>query len=390
MNDLTITKQSGGLNRRNPSGDAISGLIASGVAVAGGAQLNTHYELASLDDAVSLGIDADYDQDEIIVYAHIREFFRVNPNGTLHLMIVAQATTFAEMVDKAEADNAIKLIQQAKGAIRQLGVVYNPAVAVADNAALLAAIPKAQELSDDQFTLHRPLEIILEGKGFTTADATDFRALNASNVSVMVGQAMSIAATHPTYAAVGTALGAVSLASVNESLAWVQKFNMLGGDLQAAGIGGIVITEIAEGTLNAINTAGAIFFREHVGTAGIYFNDSHTCVEITSDYAYIEFNRVIHKAARLIRTALLPELGRPVRVNSENGTLKPSVVKRFESLGRDSLESLVSDEEASDVDITVDPDQNVISTDQLTVEFEITPTGTARNIKVTLGFVNPF
>lgn len=391
MNDVVIEKTNGGLGRSNPSGDMICGLLANGVAVVGGVQLNTVYRLKSVTDALTLLINEAYDSDNsVFLYEHINEFFRINPNGDLYLLVLDQATTYASMLDKAEAGNAKKLLVEAEGQIKHLGVAYNPAAAVEDFTATVAAIAKAQELATEEYTLHRPVDIILEGKGYTIAEDHDFRGENAANVAVMVGQSATHMATDVTYAAVGTALGAISKAAVNENIAWVEKFNLYGGDLTAPAVGGSLLTAVSDGDQESLNDNGAIFFRTHTGRAGIYFNDSHTCTALTDDYAYIENNRTIHKAVRLIRSALLPKLNSPILVDSDSGQLPPAVVKSFEVSGRSALEQMLNADEVSSIDVYVDPAQNILATSQLDVKFTIVPTGTARKISVTIGFSNPF
>lgn len=393
LSDVTIIKRTGGLGRRSPGGDMISGLLANGVDVSGGVQIGTPYRLASIQDALALLIDEAYDTtNNVLVYEHIKEFFRINSNGDLWLMLLPKAENFKDMVDPAKEANALKLLQAAGGAIRQLGVAYNPAVTVADDTALVAAIAKAQELAVYAYSVHMPVEIILEGKGYDLEDAVDFRSLNAEGVTVMVGQSLSVANTggNETYAAVGTLLGAVSKAAVNENVGWVQEFNVMGGSLQAAAISGVAYQNIGQGKLNTLNDEGAVFFRTHIGRPGYYFNDSHTCTDLLSDYAYIEMNRTIHKAVRLVREALLPRVNSPVLIDAENGTLSPEVIKSIENDGNRALEAMLSNQEVSAMDVYVDPAQNILATSELQVSFSLVPTGTARQINVTIGFENPF
>tara|TARA_R110002111_G_scaffold86456_1_gene135505 strand:+ start:425 stop:1594 length:1170 start_codon:yes stop_codon:yes gene_type:complete len=389
MNDVVIEKVNGGLGRRNPSGDMISGLVANGVAIVGGAQLATVYRLKSVKDAESLLITESYDStNSVLVYEHINEFFRANPSGDLYLMLAPQTESYSNLVDKTK-DFSAKLLIEAEGKIRQLAVAYNPATAVTDFTATSGAITKAQELADESYTKHRPVQILLEGKGFDYSTPVDFRALNSKNVSVMIGQSLVIANTSPTYAAVGTLLGTVSKTSVNENIAWVGKYNLYGGSLTVASISGVAVSSISDGDLDTLNDKGSIFFRTHIGRAGYYFNDSHTCIALTSDFAYIENNRTIDKAVREIRIVLLPRLNSTVLVDGD-GKLSPEVIKSYESDGRRALEQMLKSEEVSDFDVLVDPDQNILSTSELLVDFELIPTGTARKIKATVGFVNPF
>lgn len=370
-----------------------SGLLANGVAVSAGAQLNTTYRLAGLDDALVLGLNPEYDTaNNLLVYEHIKEFFRLNPNGELYIMLVARTVTYANMLSPgATPPHAHNLLLAANGNIRQLGVAFNPPPGTPNLwDATLLAIAAGQQLADQEYTQHRPVEVLLEGKGFNPATVANLRNLNAPNVTVMVGQAMSIAANNAGYAAIGALLGAVSKARVNESVAWVERFNLAGGSLDTIGLGGVVLSAVSQGNINNANQAGAVFFVAHTGTPGIYLNDSHTCTETTSDFAYIENNRTIHKAVRNIRAALLPRLGSPVQIDSDSGQLAPEVIKSYETTGRRALEAMLSNGEVSDIDVFVDPAQNILSSSELQLAFSIVPTGTARRISVTIGFVNPF
>jgi len=396
MNDLIIIKASNGLGRRTPSEDMICGLLVNGIAVTAGAQLGTGYRLKSVPDAVALGLDAEYDSaNHLLVYEHISEFFRINPSGDLYIMLVAQTETFAEMCDKSEAGNAKKLLISAEGAIKRLGVAYNPTVAVTDFTATAAAILKAQELAEDEYVQHRPVSILLEGKGYsaTANPLFDFRAQNSELVQVICGQALSVVNAHAdfaSYAALGTALGARSLAKVNEKFSWVEKFNVYGGSLTVSAIGGVALKTLSEGVLTSIDEKGAIFFRVHTGKAGLYFNNTHACTELTSDYAYSENSEVINKAVRLIREALLPKLDSPVLIDTETGKIPAQVVKSWESAGRRAVEEMLRGEEVSGIDVYMDPDQDILATNELAISFWVIPTGSASKINVTIGFTNPF
>lgn len=395
MNDVTITKVSGGLARRQPSTDMVSGFIANGVAVVGGVQLDTHYTIISLKEAEDLGIDAAYDESNVVlVYEHIKEMFRINPSLELTFILKSQATTFTQLVDEVAA-----LSEYVNGTVNQVAIARNPTVAIAvgDTTELLAAIANAQTVANNMYLDHKPVHILLEGKGFDITDADDFRALNARKVSVMVGQSnevasREIAAAFPYagYGAVGTLLGAVSLAAVHEGVDWVQQFNMLGGNLSIAAISGVQLTDatVTGALLNTANTRGAIFFKTHIGIAGIYFNDTHTCTVVTDDFAYIENQRTINKATRIVRATLLPDLGSPVNVDA-SGQLDESFVMAMKAKVDKALTEQMQGE-VSSFTFYIDPAQNVLSTSEINTQLSIVPVGKARSIKVAIGFTNPF
>lgn len=396
MNDVILKKINGGLGRRQPSGDAISGFLANGVAVVGGVQLDTVYRLRGIKDVLALGITEQYDiQHKILVYEHLNEVFRINPNADVYLMLCAKNVPYEDMLSKT-MPYAKKLLVSANGEIKQLAVAYNPTTSFS-----LGITPDfmtdAQALADEEYHLHRPVQILLEGRGFDLAAPFNFRVLNSKNVSVMIGQSLKVANTEiagakpfEQYAAIGTLLGAVSKANVNENIAWVEKFNLYGGSLLALSIAGTPYNDISEGKKETLNDNGAIFFRTHTGKAGIYLNDSHTCTEIISDYAYIENNRTIDKAVRAIRSVILPRLNAPILIDEQTGQLSPEVCKSFESDGRRALEELLSNNEVSAIDVYVNPSQNILITSKLEMKFSIVPTGTARKIEGTIGFKNPF
>ena len=430
LNDVVITKLSGGLGRRNPEQDMVSGLLFDGVATTKLA-LNKIERLASLEDAEALGITADYDVNGQSAYYQIQQFFRMNPSGDLYIMATT-ATSYPEIAGKA-----MDMQEKANGNIRQIAIIYSGATTFAQTQ---AAILKAQTQADLAYKDYMPFEIILEGKGFTI-DAASLDGSNAQNVSVVIAMDVEKAFeqklvqkdttklytlapkeelvplegaidvynvknadglkkengaaiefifkdSYKNTAAVGLALGAISKAKVSENIAWIEKFNLTGEGFAKAGfVGGEEFKTL--GTLSELNDKRFIFAKTHTGLPGVYFNDSHTCTLGTSDFAYVENNRTINKATRLLRTALLPKLASPVLVDID-GKLPQSVSKSFEGLCRSALEGMVANQEVSAFDVYVDPKQNILATSELKVKAEITPIGTARKIMVDLGFKNPF
>lgn len=408
LNDVVINKLSGGLGRRNPSLDMVSGLLFDGLATTpvGSLEQDKAYRLASVEDAKALGINEAYDVNGQSAYYQIQQYFRLNPSGDLFIMATTGAS-YTEVVGKAKAFQ-----ETADGEIRQMAIIYS---GTADFAAAKAAAQEAQVQADAAYVDYMPFEVLIEGKGFATvlaagvSDAEDLADFGASNVSIVVAMDVAKALDQsPTLivkgateaedvyanknftdtAAVGMALGAISRAKVSENIAWVEQFNLAGAGFSKAGfVGGEEVK--TQGALETLNSKRYVFARTHTGLPGVYFNDSHTATLGTSDFAYVENNRTINKATRLLRTALLPKLNSPILVD-EAGQLAPSVTKGFETLCRAALEGMVSNQEVSAFDVFVDPAQNILATSELRIKAEITPVGTARKIIVDLGFKNPF
>jgi hypothetical protein len=362
--------------------------------------LGNVYRLASAADAIAIGVTADFDDtNNVNAYQSVLEFFRVNVRGTLYIMFIDNTITRATMLQTATNTHALKLINEANGTINQLGVACNPSATISDPVAeLTAAVGAAQAFAVHCQTNSRPLHVIIEGYG-TFSSGINLRALNASKVSVMFGQndgyyALSAAAQK--HAAIGTALGVVSLAAVNENIGWVGKFNLLGGEFTRARLQGGLISTLSQTVLNTANDQGWLFFVQFTDYAGIYMNDSHTATALTDDYSNIEHNRTWNKAARLVRAAELPYVNSPVNVDSTTGFIDPITVANLEAVGNRALKPMFTAGEISGPDplgptppVQIDPQQDVLSVPNIDINVSIVPTGTARTLTNNIGLSNP-
>lgn len=317
-----------------------------------------------------------------IMHYHISEYFRIQPKGNLYIGIyaTADATTFA----------SVTLMQDyTVGKLRQIGIYQKTTAFATSQTTTLQAILATNE------TNHKPLEAIYQAEISGTANITsltDLRTLSNENVSVTIGQDGGATglrlyrATGKSIGCVGTTLGAVALAKVSEDIAWVGKFDVSATEFETLNFAnGQVYSALSDGTINNADTYGYIFLKKHIGISGSYFNDSHTCVSVTSDYAYIENNRTINKAIRGLRTFLLPQLASPITLNAD-GTLSEDVVSYFETLCSRALDVMQRDGEISAFAITIDPTQDVLSDSELEISVSIVPVGVARTITVNVGF----
>lgn len=332
----------------------------------------------TLTQNVVVGIASEID----IIHYHVSEYFRMQPKGNLYIGIyaTADATTFA----------SVTLMQTyALGKIRQIGIYQKTTGFATSQCNTLQAILTTA------YTNHQPLEAIYQADFEGTSDLTtlsNLRALSDPNVTVCLGQDGAGVgftlwkATEKSIGCVGTTLGAVAFANVNEDIAWVGKFQVAGTDFDTlAFANGDAYTSLSVGTINNLDSYGYVFPKKHIGLDGSYFNDSHTAVLITSDYAYIEMNRTINKAIRNLRAVLLPYLASPIKVNSD-GTLTDGLIGFYEGLCNQALDSMASNNELSAFGITINPNQNVVSTSEILIAVELVPTGTARTITVNIGF----
>lgn len=321
---------------------------------------------------------------QAVWYYHISEFFRMNPKGVLYVgfYAVPGTYTFSEIT-------SMQIFAQ--GAIRQIGVCKTAAYADSD-IALIDAVCKAND------ALKRPISAVYAANLVGTADITTLGTLATktnNKVSVVIsqsgsGQGLYLMWTNSTSIThLGTILGAISKANVSESIAWVNQFNLSDGVQNEVAMfaNGQYYADFAslDSTLEGLNDKRYIFVRKFNGLSGTYFNDSHTAIAANSDYAYIENNRVIDKAIRVLDSAYLPYLNSPITLNS-NGTLTDVAVGTFEGVGESALDELVRLGNLNAYDVTVDPSQNVTSTSQLTVAVALLMPGVARQIVIPITF----
>lgn len=316
-------------------------------------------------------------------YYHILEYFRQQQKGQLFVGIypVPSSYDFTEIA-------TMQTDPLANGAIRQIGVYVDfTTFAAAQTTAL-------QTVANTLDALKMPLSIIYAANitsGTDIATLADLSNYTNNKVSVVIGQdngglgRVLYLTSGKSITILGTVLGAVSYSAVNEDIAWVGKFNLSNGvELESVGFCNGTSGQSAS-ALDGINLKRYIFCRKFPNLAGTYLNDNHTAISQSSDYAYINDNRVIDKAIRGVDEALLPSLNSPLLLNAD-GTLANSTIAFLEGQALTITNDMVRNGEASAISVSIDPTQNVATTSTLTVAITIVPVGVARNIVVNIGF----
>jgi hypothetical protein len=386
-------------------------LLASGVATEV-LPLNTTKKITTLQEADDLGLNATYDSTNgIRVYRHISEFFRTAGEGTpLYVMLYDGVPAQALYVDADTASPARKMVADSNGEIRQLAVAYSPSKAnnTVDglDGYVRTAITDAHLFATWAADTFRPLQVLLEGRGFTDtpSDAIDLRAipagagelLHAEKVSVCIGQDYDYAetqdATGKLFADVGTMLGCLSAKLVNENIGEVETTKLTDTNKKVwlcAALSNHIPVEDMDSYLATLDDKGYIFAISYTGLAGYYWNNDHTCTPIIVDEnnvmneSTISFGRVVDKAIRELRTTLLPKVKTTQVVDATTGKLPPGIVKYFEGLGDRVFDRMANVISAGKT--TIDPDSNLlVAPRQLNVSFSIVPMGQIYSINGTI------
>lgn len=431
LNDIKFKKTDGGMGRAAGSDDVISGLIFAGM----GAELVFGDAAGNVKGFVEAAVDAQgnpvsyvrrftYPEEledadikftpkpenatltpvqiaKNVLHYHIAEFFRMNPEGVLYVMVkkgTAEVAVTTTNNSGVTTDGDITVLQTfAGGNIRQVGV-FNPS--------LLDVAAVQKECTEEGTGLeakHRPLSVVLthcgrtssESDGVTTLAPLELSALpdkisgGRCNVSVLIGSdfdadLVDALGNYAYYGCIGVCIGAISKASVHESIAWVGKFPL--GLKAPAFFNGALVRNTSVSDLELLNGKHYIFAVIHAGDADNYFNDSHTLDVDSSDYAYIENVRTIDKACRGIRGKLLPWLNSPLRVDPSNGQLESGMVSFLETTAGEALEEMEKAGEISGYKVEIDPAQNVLATSALEIVIKKVPVGVMRKVTVKIGY----
>jgi hypothetical protein len=359
MNSFEIIKGQGGVPKALPNKDHVSGIIFCYETTPSGYGYKV---FETKEDAVASLPASGY---EIAEY-HIKEYFRMQPAGRLWI-------GFAKINSDLGAE--IEALQEyAEGEIRQIAV-WNGDITEAITPGDFGKMQTAATKLEAKGT---PVSIVYAGS-YDAGSA--YRQSGNCNVSFVIGEDASAEvdslAKNGMVSAVGACLGCISLANVNESIAWVSKFN-LGFDKVR------ILGEKPDKT--ALDGKGFLFLVKYDGVAGAYWNDNHTMDVATSDYNSIESVRTIDKACRGVRTYLLPYLASPVYLN-DDGTMRADSLANLKNVAGQALEAMERAGELSGYVVEIDAKQNILANS--TVEFVIknVAVGVMRNIKIKIGYV---
>lgn len=374
-------------------------------------------EINSMDDLKELGITAysgDTEKDLLfgIPYYHINHFFGIQGStGRLFIMFADCGVDW----------NAIEQMQRAAhGMINQLGVWTEQSLwKQTDPEAETYSIDLVTDLQSKAASLadeNAPLSILLCAN--SAVIATDEESvkkvelgkiptcvINARFVSVLLGQgldadvsAMQLANQNLTpIGNIGAALGCIASASVQESFAWVNKFNLIGyfPDIEM-GFGDVTLNSESKLTstlkysslnkiqLDDLDDKGYIFLCKYSGLeSGVFFSKDQTCSN--GDYRTVARNRTIHKSRRAVRNALLPYVNSPLKVDPSTGYLSSAKITMFQNIVSDILTTMHNNEEISGFSVTIDKNQNVLKNDTLIIKYSLVPVGVASRIEVVEG-----
>ena len=382
---------------------------------------NSVVELRSLKEAVEAGI-AEYTELTNtnaasyllngVAYYHIKQYFEaVGGSGRLFVM-------FADCTNNWDA--LIEMQSAAHGGIGQIGIWTEQCIwkQVSEDApyqfSLINEINSVASVLANEY--YAPVSILLcpnSAKVKTASGESDTVTWgfipnviqDARYVSVLLSQAIdtnvqvmqrTLASKTPV-GTVGVALAELVKGNVAESIGWVQQHNVAAyfqdiefGFGDVSGENELASTtqyaSLSRAQLDELDDKGYIFLVRYVGLDnGVYFSGDQTCNG--KDYRSISRNRVMNKSRRNVRTALLPYVNSPIKVDPATGQLSAAQITIFTNLVKTVLQAMVNAEEISGIgSIEIPAKQNILKNDKLMLKYSMIPIGNAKAIEVTEGF----
>ncbi len=391
-----------GANRRN-NDRRVSALVVSSP-VNALLDFKKTVKLYGLFDAEQYGITEKFDKDNNVnVYRHVREFYRMAGEGILlNLMLVAQTETLVTIVEDTTGDKLKRLLVDSEFKVRQLAVALNPTAHATSVDGLVpdvfAAIAKAQGAAEWAYDQFMPTQIFIEGFGLNGLGSVvpDLRAIpnvSATKVTLVVGQDWQYAETKTglaqKFADVGTVLGVCAAAAINQNIGDNDAFDLTEATKSAwmePGLSNHKKNKEVYAQLQTFEDKGYVFGITYPGLAGVRINNDHVCAPIVIDAEgnmnehTIAYGRVMDDCVRQLRTAYLPKIKKTYPVDAQ-GKLPTGVRVSLEAVGDNIFTDMTNAVEISAGKTIIDPDSDLLVEKELIVSFDLQPTGV-------LGFLN--
>ena len=375
---VTISFSNGNLLQEIAALDGIGGIVGT---VENAGLYSIPKQVFNLADAETKGFTL---ADEPFMHGVLKDFYAEIPgNQELWVMGVPDTMTMTQMLDKEDADAAIKLRKAAEGKISVLVVCRNPDGGYdAGNGFLDADVETALTASvifcGNALLDLQPLRVLVEGR-VNDEDSNDIlepKTVDADFAGVVLG---SSAADNK--ASVGIALGRAMRFAAHIKIGKVANGPLT---ISEAYIGTKKIKDMVN--LEVLHDKGYISFMRHPQKAGVYFGIDH--MANTADYRLLAYGRVIDKAAKITAAVYVNDLESEVDVDPKTGFIAELDIKHLESRISQQINVSMADQ-ISGLEVYINPAQDIINTSKLTVKLRIIPKGYTSFIDVDLGLKAP-
>lgn len=370
---VTLIYENGNLLQDIAAADGISGLVGTGASVG---LLGVPKVVFNLADAEEQGFTALAEPD---MHRHLSEFYgEVGGNQELHIMIVPDTMTLAQMLTNTNESGAKKLINAAGGKVRMLAVFRAPAGGYDGGADFIdsdvaAAITASKVFAEARLTELVPLRVLIEGRVQNPSAANTLTPSTSTNgyAGVVLGGTLNDGS-----ASVGLALGRAAKYRAHVKMGKVENGPL---SINTVYIGDKLLKDVTN--LATLHGAGFISFMTHPNKAGFFFGIDRMCS--TDDFKLLVYGRVVDKAAIIAAAVYTEQIEGEIEVDAA-GKIATHVVSDLEARIEQQIDVAMG-AQISGVKAIINPDQNIISTSKLTVKLRVQPLGYSSFIDVEIG-----
>lgn len=382
-------------------------------------------ELNSMKDVKTAGIDENVMNG--LVYHHLNHFFTLAGNNQRLFLSFMNSSTDTNYT-------AIEKIQlAANGIIYQIGLWTTQPIAaksgdninVIDNGILTKLQAQAEVLGGKidvtNYEGFSPVNILLNAPICNEAviDITklpDIASLDLPKVSMLIGQPSNDdvhtiqenLGGNAVVGNIGAALACLATSPAEVNIGWVNGFNLAKVMTQTElGFGNLTrdnsthkfTSAVAFNNIktlgytsrnNNLHRKGYIFLTDYAGIEnGVFLSGDQTLS--TGDYRTIARGRVMHKSRRVVRLALLPYVNATWELDASTGRLSASDLTKLQNIVINALDVNMVEPGTTKPQISgrkcvIDPTQNILTNDELKIEYNMVPVGCTSAIYVTEGF----
>lgn len=316
----------------------------------------------------------------------VSEFFRANPSGVLWVgFFAAVSGTFADVVT---LQNAVG------GACKQIGV-FDPTVTSAATFTSNGTLLQAQAVA--LFNGYNPAEIHYTANLKAVSDLSTLTNQQlksnyyvhhiilqdggAAGAQLYINCGISIGN-------IGCSLGTTSAAAVNQDIGEIGAFNITDDTEMAipAFINGQLVSALSSNLLDQLDAYRYVFATMIPNKTGTYFVNDWSSIVQTSPYNRQSRNRTMSKAVRLIYAGIVDLLKSQIQLNPD-GTITVVSIAKFNGPVLAVKAQMKDANEISNLAVTINPAQNIISAGKIVLGVAIQPTITADFIECDMTFV---
>lgn len=379
---ITFNIATDGLGRNTENIQKIPALVITGNTVASKVTIGKSYQIFSLKNAEDLGINKT--GINAFVYKHIKDFYDIAGQGApLWFMLVSNATTLTQMVDKTNP-YAKKLIEDANGKIRVIGLLKKATgtetVTNGLDADVHTAVVKAQELAEYFANKYYPIRVLVSGNRFNgnVTALKDYSETTHRHVNILI--ANNDGASE---ASIGLNLGKQLSNPSQRRQSRVKDGAVI--PLQAYFTNGEKV-ETLNDAWDTIDDKRYTFFRSFANRSGFFFSGEKTLTSQKDDFSTLANGFVMDEAVLIAYDVLVDELSSEIPITT-GGTIHPAIIKSWQGKIDSQIKRLMQDEgKISAVKTYINEKQNILQNDRLVVSVKILPVGYADFIEVNIGF----